>query len=158
MFARNPAHATRGALIDYSTDVGLKLYMAATEPLSTLFDGNLVHLKVFMTELVYRSMEHGWGPTLGNLCEKHREITVDEMRNNALTYLAEQGRDAQNSEMIFHCLRKSITPELFYKVVSQSETYKFVIDGEAVYDGPTFLKVILDQALSRARISAGDPR
>jgi hypothetical protein len=54
-------------------------------------------------------------------------------------------RDDQDSDMIYNCLRKSITDAVFAQVTMEPERYTFEINGEKLVDGPCFLAAIIDQ-------------
>ena len=62
-FALTPALATN-QIIDYSQPSGAKLFKAATEKLTTPFDGSSENLPLFLAQLRDRAVVYDWLPLL----------------------------------------------------------------------------------------------
>jgi len=89
-----------------------------------------------------------------NLCEHYGEISRQEVRTAATTYLAANDRNAQNSDQIFNCLCQSLTPEAYSKVANEKQTYTIRVRNEDIYDGVCFLKAIIDIVYTNTHSSA----
>ena len=100
-FALSPALISN-AIIDYRTASGSKLFKGATAALLTLFNGKLEHLlQLFLGQLQDCAMIYGWEhildvatnphqPILGqlvNLIVHYRQITIEQVRVHAATYV-----------------------------------------------------------------------
>jgi hypothetical protein len=68
-----------------------------------------------------------------------------DVTQKAQRYLGTDNREDQDSDMIFNCLRKSITDNVYALVTTEPELYTFVINGQRTVDGPCFLAAIIDQ-------------
>jgi hypothetical protein len=55
------------------------------------------------------------------------EISKDEVRQKAMTYLGTNDQQEKDSDMIFHCLRKTISDAVFAKLTTEPERYTFII-------------------------------
>ena len=111
------------------------------------YDGT--NLRTFLIKVGERARQYNWMPLLTfannkTLIKHYGEVTKAEVRAAATAYLAVHDRRSQNSDMMFHCLRDSITDSIHTKVANDSEAYTFEIDGETIEDGPCFLKAIID--------------
>lgn len=148
----------QGSAIDYSTKENQAMYRAATEPLDIKFDGSSTGLKLFIDQITTRAAQYGWNTTFGNLLTKYGEVSMTDLKTKAQTYLAQEGRDAQNSDMIYNCLWRSITSDVMAKVTTEVDRYTVTIQGEAIYDGLLFLKIIIDQAYTNVRTTAATLR
>jgi hypothetical protein len=116
-------------VIDYSTAAGAKLYAKATEPLKDLYDGNEVDLSLFLQQVKTRSEVFGWThilavpPDIANpdetmdLIQLYGELSLEQVRAFALTYINNQARVAQDDAQLYHYLRKSLTKEAETNIV-----------------------------------------
>ena len=76
-----------------------------------------------------------------NLLTQYGEITLAQVRNNAIAdYAGQHVRNAQISHQIYQCLRKSITKDVSERLVT--ETGSFYINGSP--DGPSFIMTLID--------------
>ena len=122
MFAIAPALATDGVL-DY-TDVGAKkLYNRATSPLAEdTYDLSATNLTTFLGDIDTRAVEFGWESILSIpvdvdaepqvlrlLTTEYSKITMLQVDAHVDTYVDDEGRNAQNSFMLFNCLWSSLT-------------------------------------------------
>jgi hypothetical protein len=85
-------------------------------------------------------------PVQKSLIQHYGEVTRSQVRQHALTYLGTGNRHDQNSDMMFNCLRKSVTKEVLDTVFTEPDRYTFTVPGdpEPLEDGPSFLKAIID--------------
>ena len=81
-----------------------------------------------------------------NLCEHYGEITCQQVQAAATMYLTANNRDAQNSDQIINCLRKSLTTKAYARITNDKEHYVINVHNEDIYDGPCFLKTLIDIA------------
>jgi len=80
---------------------------------------------------------------LRNLLSHYGSISVQQVRDHASTYIGQtagaQGRKAQNSQMLYTCLSRSITFEARSKIITRKS--KYTINGTLI--GSLFLKVLI---------------
>jgi hypothetical protein len=158
-FALNPAAAING-VIDYSTIEGRKLYGYATKKLDEeLFDCNADGLYQFLQSLGNRASEYGWDNDAEgiinipendidvdaeefSLIEEYGQLTMDRIREYDTTYIDTEGRQAQNSYMLYQCLMGSISKEGKKKILIWKDDY--TIDEHK--SGNLLLKVIIRES------------
>jgi len=124
VFALSPALINPGP-IDYSTTKGIKLWRGAVKPLAKeLFTLEPHQFKLFLSTLTERTMVYGWeniinipvnvavqgGPT-HSLLTHYGQVTLQQVRDHAATYVNAQTRAAQNNVLLYTCLAASISPE-----------------------------------------------
>jgi hypothetical protein len=141
-------------IIDYSTAAGVKLYGKATERLKDLYDGNEADLGLFLQQVKTRADVFGWNhvlavpPDLANpdetldLIQHYGELTLEQVRAFAETYVNNQSRAAQDDAQLYQCLRKSLMKEAETNIVLFQEDYTI---GERTC-GLALLKVIVREA------------
>jgi hypothetical protein len=147
-YARNPARRTQNNILDYNEKKDIEFYNKATEKLEgDPYDGSdpASFLKCFGA----KAKQYNWmriliisqGQQVKNLIKHYGEIKKAEVQASALTYLGTNDRRDQDSDMVFNCLRKSITNKVFDQVVTEPKRYTFEIQGEPdpLEDGPSFL-------------------
>lgn len=61
-------------------------------------------------------------PVQKSLIQHYGEITRSQVRQHSLTY--------QNGDIMFNCLRKSITKEVLDTVFTEPERYTFTVPGD----------------------------
>ena len=153
-FALNPA-GWDDAVIDYRTAAGAKLYRAAVKPISDKNYGcEPEALKVFLQDVEARVTEAGWETAINipideededetvSLITNYGEITLEQVRAHAQTYIAGHTRHAQTSHQMYQCLRNSLTQEGKIRILAYKDDY--VVDG--YFSGPCLLKVIIRQS------------
>ena len=162
-----PADIDDEGLRDYRTSEGLKFYRAATEPFydkTMLYDLSPKGFNGFLRSLKDRSYEYGTDsvllipsdlqaeePELLHLCDRPDQ-SIQHIRAHVDTYLDANGRDAQNSYLIYKMLNNSLTKESRDLLALNQGTY--TIDGRAV--GPLYFKAIFSRVSvdSRAEVTA----
>jgi hypothetical protein len=151
--ARNPAKKTQNVALDYDLKKDIEFYNKATEKLEgEPCDGS--DLASFLKRFGAKAKQCNWmriltfgqGNQTKNLIKHYGEITKAEVHTAALTYLGTNDRRDQDSDMVYNCLRKSITHKVFDQVATEPERYTFDIQGgvDPLEDGPSFLKAIID--------------
>jgi len=151
-YARNPAQATAG-VIDYRTSTGMKLYQAATAPLTTKFNMDTAGLHMFLKAAKERSQREMWQSIFNipdgqggmkNLFDSYGICTTEMIKAHAIGYESDQGREAQNSGQAYGFLLESLTTAAQASVQSDPSLYTLSLpDGLQVTNGPAFLKAII---------------
>ena len=150
-FALTPALAMPD-VVDLSTSTGIKLYKKITEPLETPFDGTPSKLSSFLDNVSQRARDSGWNatilrisnqsvvnPQVYHLVTHHRLLTIENVRANAMTYVGQPIRAAQDAAWMYEFIRDSLTENA--KVRLAVEKDKFMINDYP--DGPSYLKALL---------------
>ena len=145
-FALTPALYSNNFL-DFANAADIKLFNKSVMPLETKFDLSAGKMKDFLDSILDKSIVSNWIMTLlimfngiqYNLILHYGVLTFEAIRQHALTYLGTATRHAQNSMMMFTCLRDSLTEEARQRV--SLESIKYRINGFA--DGLLYFKVIV---------------
>ena len=150
-YARNPAHVSVG-LLNYGSSEGMKIYNAAVAGMSIKYTGKAINMHLFLKGVKARGDTFGWKniltiPTADgtkNLTDQYGLITPADVKDHAMVYEVDKGRDAQNSSQMYEFLLASITAEAMSMVLSDFEDYMVMLpDGDQVGNGPCLLKVII---------------
>jgi len=115
IFALSPARLNPDEFIDYSTSAGQKLFSKVTTYLEYTFDVEEESIQTFIETLSNRAVMAGWNSGVTNiltisqknLLSQHGTITLQEVRDDALTYVQEHNRKAQNSYQMYVCIMAS---------------------------------------------------
>jgi hypothetical protein len=152
--ARNPAQWGQNVELDYGTKQDRDYYKQAVEKLEgDLYDGK--NLPVFLKKVEGKAYQFGWlnllsytyqgnPPVTKNMLQHYGEITMTDVRQKTLTYLGLCNRNDQDSDMLYNCLRKSISDGMFAKISKEVSKYRYDINGESLFDGPSYLMTIID--------------
>ena len=125
LYARNPAQVSTG-LLNYGSSEGMKIYNAAVAGLSIKYTGKALNMHLFLKNVKARGDTFGWKnilmvPTASgesrNLTDKYGLITLQEVKDHALTYEETRGRDAQNSSQMYEFLLASLSAEAMSMVL-----------------------------------------
>jgi len=127
VFALSPALNNQGP-IDYATPEGIKLWRGAIKPLAKeLFTLEPHRFKLFLSTLTKRTMVYSWenilnipvdvavqgGPT-HSLLTHYGQVTLQQVRTHAATYINTQMRMAQNNLLLYsvspHPLPRKLRP------------------------------------------------
>ena len=146
MFALSPALAVAGYL-DYTDKNHATIYKTSVAELPLEYDGSTETLGAFIQHLKDRATAANWMGTLRiaktgttyQLLDHFGILTVEDIKNHAITYIGTQTRDAQNSFMMHQCLAASLTEEIKVKVETLRENYTI---GD-VCDGPLYFKALI---------------
>ncbi len=76
-----------------------------------------------------------------DLIESYGEISYEDVKAHALTYMNEDSREAQDSFMMYHCLKNSLTNAAQKQVRTRGHVHPFMFGG--IGSGPLLLKVII---------------
>ena len=155
VFALSPALINQGP-IDYVTAKGIKLWRGAIEPLAKeLFTLEAHRFKLFLSTLTKRTMVYGWenilnvpvnlavqGGPAHLLLTHYGQVTLQQVKDHAATYINTQTRAAQNNLLLYTCLAASITPETKAKAMIFHLDYH---DGQTPI-GAAYLKILIREA------------
>lgn len=154
-FARAPALAIQG-VIDYSTAAGAKIFSKATAPMDTTFSLQNPSTRVLLEELTLRGSVYGWDNVLivetgvapnqvnRNMLTDHVQITMDECKAKARTYINQQTRETQNDFQLYSTLLSSVDAETKKTMANQSTTYH--VGTPKLPSGLLYLKTLLTKA------------
>jgi hypothetical protein len=151
--ARNPAKQTQEDVLDFTTKKDIEFYNKACDKLECdPYDGT--NLSTFLKMFGAKAKQYNWmriltfgqGAQRRTLIKHYGEITKAEVQEAAATYLGTNNRRDQDSDMMYNCLRKSVSAKVFATVTTEPERYTFDVEGEEdpLEDGPSFLKAIID--------------
>jgi hypothetical protein len=153
-----PLDVARGMYLDYTTTQSIKFYNKGCEKLpGEAFNGKL--LLTWLVQVQDKARMFTWIPILtikGKLLtQQFADLSMDEVRTHAQIYQNKSSREAQNSEMLIHCLKASISRTVYNKVYLQRSKYIIYRDKthEPIEDGVCFLKTIIDNYHSNTRSS-----
>jgi hypothetical protein len=130
----------------------MKLFKAATTPLSPeKFDGSPDKFFSFLENVAVQAKMHNWDPilripnnanTVRYLPKYINELTEDNIRAHAMTYILNDCRDSQRTTQLYYFLFNSLT-ETFKNQVSE-ESHRYMIDGQqdTYVCGTLYLKTI----------------
>ena len=159
IFALTPAIAIVG-IIDYSTNVGRKIYESATAKVAEeLYDCKPDGLYQFLQSLSDQARAFGWDNDIGgilqipedasdtlsntnNLLDNYGVITLREIRQWEKKYITQQIRPAQDNWMMYQCLMNSISKEGKDKITIWKNQYTVLGN----LSGNLLLKIIVRES------------
>ena len=109
-----------------------KLYNKAIAPLEAKFDGEADNLAVFLASVRDRARHFNWhrlitvpidDGTTRNLLTHYGQVSLDNARAHATTYVNTPTRDAQDNDMFYYFLADSFTNEFRAMVLLYADTY-----------------------------------
>jgi hypothetical protein len=150
-FALAPAFANPDVL-NYSEQSAAKLFKAGTDPLSIKFDCKPDNLQLFLDQARDKSIVFDWLNILSipiggdvamskDLIESYGEISYEDVRAHAISYMNEDSREAQDSFMLYQCLMNSLTDAAQKQVRTRGNVLPFMFGGKD--SGSVLLKVII---------------
>jgi hypothetical protein len=149
-FALVPGQANNDPL-DYSKAADVKLFHRAIKGIEPKFDLKENSLQVFLAKVKEQARIFNWAAvidipdtagTVRNLITNYGQLTIDNCKTHAMTYIAAQNRRAQDSMMMFQCLSSSLTEEANVMMLSNPEAYTV----NSTPSGPCFLKALIGKA------------
>ena len=156
-FALSPAQAISGQFIDYSTRTGMMLFNQATDKLSIPFEVQEDSVQTFIELLRDRAAMCSW--TTGNapitkcnninLLTEYGRVSMEDLRNNAATYIDQDNRKAQNSYQMYLCITNSLTEAGRSKILT--ETSQFTVNQ--IPSGPLLFKLLMTRAATDTRVT-----
>ena len=109
-----------------------KLYNKAIAPLEAKFDGEADNLAVFLASVCDRARRFNWhrlitvpidDGTTRNLLTHYGQVSLDNARAHAATYVNTPTRDAQDNHMFYYFWADSLTNEFCTTVLLYADTY-----------------------------------
>ena len=108
------------------------LYKKAIAPLEAKFDGEEDNLAVFLASVRNRARRFNWhrlitvpidDSTTRNMLTHYGQVSLDNTRAHAATYVNTPTRDAQNNDMFYYFLSDSLTNEFHATVLLYADVY-----------------------------------
>ena len=144
-------------VLDWTNPAHTKQYYKATSPLDSTekFDGQANKIRLFLAHIEDRAQQFNWQsiltipvglpPTSYNLIRDYGRMSLQDVQAKALTYVRIQGREAQDSYMLYNFLIESLTDSFKAQVLLYEQDYTITpIGGQpAMKDGPTLLKRLI---------------
>ncbi len=173
-FALTPAYSNQDRILNYQEKRDADTYYKGCTALEgDPYDGT--KLADFLSRLQAKADQFGWNSLLTilpeecNLLTDYGTITRAEVRAHAQVYQPLDDRRAQNSNMLYNCIRTSISTAVRTKV--NLDTERFVIEYRLTpndpivrrYDGVCYVKAVIDDtytntlsntAVSRSNLSS----
>ena len=109
-----------------------KLYNKAIAPLEAKFDGEADNLAVLLASVRDRARRFNWhrlitvpidDGTTRNLLTHYGQVSLDNTRAHAATYVNTPTRDAQDNDMFYYFLSDSLTNEFHATVLLYADVY-----------------------------------
>ena len=109
-----------------------KLYNKAISPHDTKFDGEADNLAVFLASVRDRARRFNWqrlitvpidDGTTRNLLTHYGQVSLDNTRAHATTYVNTPTRDAQDNDMFYYFLADSLTSDFRTTVLLYADVY-----------------------------------
>ena len=109
-----------------------KLYNKAISPLDTKFYGEADNLAVFRVSVRERARQFNWqrlitvpidDGTTRNLLTHYGQVSLDNTRAHAMSYVNTPTRDAQDNDMFYYFLADSLTSDFRTTVVLYADVY-----------------------------------
>ena len=124
------------AFLDYDDPntgaTATKLYNKAIAPLEEEFDGEPDNLAVFLASVRDRARRFNWhrlitvpidDGTTRNLLTHYGQVSLENTRTHATTYINTPTRDAQDNDMFYYFLSDSLTIEFRTTVLLYADVY-----------------------------------
>ncbi|KAL7562143.1 hypothetical protein ACA910_016701 [Epithemia clementina (nom. ined.)] len=154
-------------VLDYDNDAAaVKLYHKAIAPMDERFDGTPEKIHVFLANVADKARRFNWEAILTVtiatntyfLITQYGQVTNAQVRTHAATYVGTQTRNAQNSDMLYHCLMASLTSAFKGQVLLNSHEYTVTANAVTMPDDPTLLKQIVALTYIDTRATASHIR
>ena len=109
-----------------------KLYSKAILPFESKFDGEADNLAVFLASVRDRARRFNWqrlitvpidDGTTRNLLTHYGQVSLDNTRTHAVTYINTPTRDAQDNDMFYYFLADSLTTDFHTTVLLYADVY-----------------------------------
>lgn len=154
VFALTPAEA-RQNILDYTQRDQMRIYDAAVAPLEgEKFDGTPGKLTNFLARLKEKANNFTWTSTIckikitdeisRNLIDDYGNISLEKVRESAITYAGQQNRKWQNSHQMKVCIFDSLTEDFQNRVILDQKSWTVTSPAGSKYaDGACLLKVVI---------------
>ncbi len=159
VFAFSPALAVQG-LLDFTKSEHSKIYKSAIREVSKEpFDCEAEGLFQFLKDVQDRTDKMGWSdgilnitlevtddnePVQEKLIENYGTISLEKVVESELQYINEQGREAQDTYMLYKCLMASLTNAAKKRISLWSDQYR--IGDNDLCSGVALLKIIIRES------------
>jgi hypothetical protein len=159
VFAFSPALAVQG-LLDFTKSEHSKIYKSAIrEVCKEPFDCEAEGLFQFLKDVQDRADEMGWSdgilnitmgvtddnePVQERIIENYCTISLEKVIESKLQYINEQGREAQDTYMLYKCLMASLTNAAKKRISLWSDQYR--IGNNDLCSGVSLLKIIIRES------------
>ena len=109
-----------------------KLYNKAISPLEGKFDGEADNLAVFLASVCNRARRFNWqwlitvpidDGTTRNLLMHYRQVSLENMRAHAMTYINTPTRDAQDNDMFYYFLVDLLMNDFRTTILHYADVY-----------------------------------
>ena len=144
-------------VLDWTNPAHTKQYYKATSPLDSTekFDRQPNKIRLFLAHVEDQAQQFNWQsiltipvglpPTSYNLVRNYGRMSLQDVQAKALTYVGIQGREAQDSYMLYNFLIESLTDSLKAQVLLYEKDYTITPMGgqSPMKDGPTLLKRLI---------------
>ena len=133
-FALGPGYSH--AILDYDDpNMGVtvtKLYNKAISPLEEKFDGEADNLAIFLASMHDRAHHFNWhcliavlidDGTMQNILTHYGQVSIENTRTHAMTYMNSPMRDAQENNKFYYFLADSLTNEFHATVLLYADIY-----------------------------------
>ena len=144
-------------ILDWTNPAHTKQYYKATSPLDSTekFDGQPNKIRLFLAHVDDRAQQFnlqsiltipvGLPPTSYNLVRNYGQMSLQDVQAKALTYVGIQGREAQDSYMLYNFHIESLTDSFKAQVLLYEQDYTITPMGgqPAMKGGPTLLKWLI---------------
>ena len=124
------------AVLDYDDPntgaMATKLYSKAILPLEEKFDGEADNLAIFLAIIHDRARHFNWqclimvpidDGTTRNILTHHGQVSLENTRTHAMTYVNTPTRDAEDNDMFYYFLVDSLTNKFHTMVLLYAEVY-----------------------------------
>ena len=144
-------------VLDWTNPAHTKQYYKATSRLDSTekFNGQPNKIRLFLAHVEDRAQQFNWQsiPTIPvglpstsyNLVRDYGWMSLQDMQAKALTYVGIQGREAQDTYMLYNFLIESLTDSFRAQVLLYEQDYTITPMGgqPSMKDGPTLLKRLI---------------
>ena len=133
-FALGPGHSH--AVLNFDNpntgSTATKLYNKVISPLEEKFDGEADNLAVFLASVHDRAHHFSWHHLITvpiddgmtrNLLTHYRQVSIENTRAHAATYVNTPTRDAQDNDMFYYFLLDSLTNKFHTTVLCYADVY-----------------------------------
>ena len=122
-------------VLDWTNPAHTKQYYKAMSPLDSTkkFEGQPNKIHLFLAHIEHRAQQFNWQailtipvrlpPTSYNLVCDYGRMSLQDMQAKALTYVGIQGREAQDSYMLYNFLIESLTDSFKAQVLLYEQDY-----------------------------------
>jgi hypothetical protein len=154
-FAAGPALLAGNELLDFRTKTAADIYKRGCKPLEDRHDLAAENLRDFLDQLQDRANDYDWNAILEiptgtedaleykHLITNYGEISLEDVKKHAATYVNGAVRAAQDSRMMANCIKKTLTVEARNTITLSKDDYTF----NGIISGACLLKVVIQKTI-----------